>query len=510
MNPWLDYDYNPFGSPPPPVAGGVPGAPAPGQCPGGFETFAGFCYYFGNHASYMAATVECQKVNAELVQVNDKNYDYLAQTIAANSGNDNWIGTGQVGGKQYKRQGTKCPIVRGSGSAMGSKISTLDCSVAAPFVCGYNPNPMPQYPAYGMPRPGMGGPGMGGYPMMPPQGGPMPNYPNYGMPPGAGGAPGSMAPPQYDVPEAPDYGVVTSATDVSTDQIATEEETGGGGGAAVYILIIALVVCAGVAYRYYKKNYAEAPPQPPKSAPTASKTDTTPLSNTASSDGKNVMGWKPPGDDDDGPAMPPKSFDNPVFREQHQAAEEVEADEFRHDDQLPPGMTMDDPRNPNSNRRKQSKRGNTSRYNDEPFDDNQQPPPDRPKKGDRYKEFEIPEGIPQWDPSATAAAHSTEMDSFEMGRHRVFDQMRSPAAGGPPNSMSMSRDYRQMYNDTEQRGGRNESDKECIEIELELEPTHELVELKQKVDEPQQQVRKDEEFGFFSSDEESIYSYGNL
>ena len=112
----------------------------------------------------------CQ-VNAELVAVNDKNYDYLAQTISSNSGNDNWIGTGQIGGKQYKRQGTKCPIIRGSGSAMGSKVSTLDCSVAAPFVCGYNPNPMPQYPAYGMPRPGMGAPGgMGGYPMMPPQG----------------------------------------------------------------------------------------------------------------------------------------------------------------------------------------------------------------------------------------------------------------------------------------------------------------------------------------------------
>ena len=261
----------------------------------------------------MAATVECQKVNAELVQVNDKNYDYLAQTIASNSGNDNWIGTGQVGGKQYKRQGTKCPIIRGSGSAMGSKISTLDCSVAAPFVCGYNPNPMPQYPAYGMPRPGMPGPGMGGYPMMPPQGGPMPNYPNYGPPPGAGGPPGPMEPPQYDVPEAPDYGVVTSATDVSTDQVATEE-TGGGGGAAVYILIIALIVCAGVAYRYYKKNYASPPPQPPKSAPPAAKTDTTPLSTTGG-DGKNVMGWKPPGDGDDGPAMPPKSFDNPVFRE---------------------------------------------------------------------------------------------------------------------------------------------------------------------------------------------------
>ena len=69
QTPKTDYDYNPFGSPPPPVAGGIPGAPAPGQCPAGFETFAGFCYYFGNHASYMAATVECQKVTFSVKRV---------------------------------------------------------------------------------------------------------------------------------------------------------------------------------------------------------------------------------------------------------------------------------------------------------------------------------------------------------------------------------------------------------------------------------------------------------
>ena len=49
----------------------------------------------------------------------------------------------------------------------------------------------------------------------------MPAYPNYGPPPGAL-PPGAMEPPQYDVPAVPDYDVVTSATDVSTDQVATE------------------------------------------------------------------------------------------------------------------------------------------------------------------------------------------------------------------------------------------------------------------------------------------------
>ena len=444
----------------------------------------------------MAATVECQKVNAELVMVNDKNYDYLAQTISSSSGNDNWIGTGQIGGKQYKRQGTKCPIIRGSGSAMGSKISTLDCSVAAPFVCGYNPNPMPQYPAYGPPRGGPMGPGMGygpggGFPP-PPQYG-APNYPNYGAPPGAAG-PGGIAPPQYDQPEIPDYDVVTSATDVSTDLMATEEADGGGS-PVVYILIIALIVCAGFAYKYWKNNYASPPPEVPKSAPP--KTDTTPLSTTGG-DGKNVMGWKPPGDQDQ-PTLPPKSFDNPVFRENHQAQEEIEADEFR-PDELPPGMTMEDPRNPNQNR-KSSRRG-TNRYNDEPFGD-QRNQSSRSNKQDKYKEFEIPEGMPQWDPSAPGP---TEMDSFEMGRHRVFDQMRSPAAGGPPNSMSMSRDYRQMYNDNP--GRRDERDKDCDEIELELERVESFqTEITEKT------VSKQESnFDFFSEDEESIYSqdYGKV
>ena len=243
---------------------------------------------------------------------------------------------------------------------MGSKVSTLDCSVAAPFVCGYNPNPMPQYPAYGM-RPGgfpMGGMGPGGM-AMPAPGGPNAMYPNYGPPMGAPAPGGPMEPPQYDAPESPDYGVSTTATDVSTDQIATEETDGGGGSPVLYLLIIALICCAFFAYRYWKKNYAQAPEEAPK-APPVSKTDTTPLSTAGGDSGKNVMGWKPP---DDGPALPPKSFDNPVFREHHQAQEEIEAREFGADE-LPPGMTMEDPRNPNQNLKK-SKRGERGRYHDD-------------------------------------------------------------------------------------------------------------------------------------------------
>ena len=52
---------------------------------------------FGNHASYLAATVECGKVDAVMVNINDKNYDFLSATVASTSGNDNWIGGGQLG-----------------------------------------------------------------------------------------------------------------------------------------------------------------------------------------------------------------------------------------------------------------------------------------------------------------------------------------------------------------------------------------------------------------------------
>ena len=53
------------------------------------------------------------------------------------------------------------------------------------------------------------------------------------------------------------------------------------------------------------------------------------------------------------------------------------------------------------------------------------------------------------------------MESFESGRHRVFDKMRSPQAGGPPNSMSMTRDYRQQYNDDPRH--RESNDKEYVQ-----------------------------------------------
>ena len=117
----------------------LPGVSTPGECPEGFEKFNGHCYMFGDHASYLSATVECQKVEAELVQIDDRNYDFLSVKIAASRFNHNWIGGGQMKGKTYEKSGTKCPIIRVSGNSMGSEISTLDCFVAAPFVCMYNP-----------------------------------------------------------------------------------------------------------------------------------------------------------------------------------------------------------------------------------------------------------------------------------------------------------------------------------------------------------------------------------
>ena len=116
-----------------------PWVPMPGECPEGFEKFNGRCYMFGDHASYLSATVECQKVEAELVQIDDRNYDFLSAKIAASRFNHYWIGGGQMKGKTYEKSGTKCPIIRVFGNSMGSEISTLDCSVAAPFVCMYNP-----------------------------------------------------------------------------------------------------------------------------------------------------------------------------------------------------------------------------------------------------------------------------------------------------------------------------------------------------------------------------------
>ena len=303
----------------PPAAG----APPPGGCPEGFEKFSGLCYMFGNHASYLSATVECQKVEAELVQINDRNYDYLSAKIAASSGNDNWIGGGQLGGKTYKKSGTKCPIIRGSGSSMGPKISTLDCSVAAPFVCMYNPMAMMMPPGYGAPGaypyppPGGGAPAPYPYPYPAPPAGMAPP-PGYAMPPGYGAPPGGvtemppgMSPPLYEVPEndpvTPDYD-----NDYGDyDEVEAEEDGGGGGTNVVLpILVILLVCCAFFAYRYYKKNYGTKPEPPkPKTAAPPKATEEQQLSpKTPQQPNKNMVGWTPPGQE-------PKSFDNPVFRE---------------------------------------------------------------------------------------------------------------------------------------------------------------------------------------------------
>ena len=81
-------------------------------------------------------------------------------------------------------------------------------------------------------------------------------------------------------------------------------------------------------------------------------------------------------------------------------------------------MTMEDPRDPESrlSRRKSSRRDG-SRYHDE-------------------SEFELPQGLPH-----------QEWPSHRHNGHQIFDPMISPQSGGPPNSMTFQRDYRQQYHD---------------------------------------------------------------
>ena len=88
-------------------------------------------------------------------------------------------------------------------------------------------------------------------------------------------------------------------------------------------------------------------------------------------------------------------------------------------------MTMEDPRNPNQSSRRQSRRGE-SRYHDE-HEQNGHRNGSQRKRKDHYKEFEIPEGIPSWDHGGPGPV--PEMESFESGKHTIFDQMRSPQAG---------------------------------------------------------------------------------
>ena len=344
------------------------------------------------------ATAECLKLEATLVQIDDKNYDYLAATVSSTSGNDNWIGGGQLGGKSYKKAGTKCPIIRGSGSSMGPKISTLDCSVAAPFICGYNPMPaMPAYPpGYGYPAAPPGYPGYpppAGYPQQPVYPGQPP--PGYGAPYGPPGAdpnavPGLVPPPMYGEPASPEYGAPASPEypaydgDYAGEEVVAEEE-GGGSNATIPILIILLVVIVGFGYRYYKQNYANKP-EPPAAKPApatavGSNEDDAALSpKTPQGTNKNILGWKGPQDDSENQL---KSFDNPVFRDN---PDQYEAEEFKQDE-LPPGMTMDDPRKPNTGPRK-SKRGEHSRYHDEQEGSNRR----GSSRKDKYRDFEIPEG----------------------------------------------------------------------------------------------------------------------
>jgi hypothetical protein len=90
---------------------------------------------------------------------------------------------------------------------------------------------------------------------------------------------------------------------------------------------------------------------------------------------------------------------------------------------------MEDPRNPHQSSNRKSRRGE-SRYHDEHeghHHHNGGRNGSQRNRKDHYKEFEIPEGIPSWDHGGSAPV--PEMESFESGKHTIFDQMRSPQAG---------------------------------------------------------------------------------
>jgi len=87
---------------------------------------------------------------------------------------------------------------------------------------------------------------------------------------------------------------------------------------------------------------------------------------------------------------------------------------------------MEDPRNPHQSSNRKSRRGE-SRYHDEHEGHHNGRNGSQRNRKDHYKEFEIPEGIPSWDHGGSAPV--PEMESFESGKHTIFDQMRSPQAG---------------------------------------------------------------------------------
>ena len=387
--------------------------------------------------------------------------DWIQSKVAETSGNDNWVGNSKVFGKETKRTAKTCPLLRGSGP--DRKVIPSDCTSANPFICEYNRNRPPAgygppgggYAPHGYPAPGGYAPAPGGYPAQPSY--PQPYPPSYQ--PGYGAAP----PPAAGVPPPPDYGSAPGTVDKSYDipdtnpetttkEIDVEPNEGGNSKKVVLpILIIrkavnysshrnifhnnycnefsVLIIGAFLAYRYWKKNYASDSKVPPKQQ-VQHDPDKTQLNPATPTTSHEKSAWN-----DRGNTLPsngPHSFENPMFQSEHfqshsQSHEMAEAtyNESSIEDQLPPGMTMEDPRDPETrtlSRRKSSRRDG-SRYRDEPRHRDE-------------SEFEIPPGLPHQD-----------WPSHRTNGHQIFDPMISPQSGGPPNSMTFQRDYRQQYHD---------------------------------------------------------------
>lgn len=429
----------------------APAAPgSSGGCPEGFEAFGAVCYHFGDHSSYVSASASCMKYNAMLASVNDRNIDYLVTMVAEKSGNDVWVGDSNVRGRPVKRTAKSCPMMKGSGP--DQKVMAADCTSANPFICEFQPGRPPMMPGGGgfgggyapapapyappaAPYPGPAGYGppaaaapynpyppatSGGYgppaaaPYPPPAGSQPETFPNYGLPDAVAAAPtDSPDPPVPDVEPEPEPVNKTSK-------------------ALVPIMIILLICLAFFAYKYWKKNFSG---KPSKSIIQAKR--------PSNEDGARLQ----PNNPNEIPWNPPQSFENPVFQqEQEQHASRAASHEQHHEmeqfrppsyesSQVPAGMTMDDPRDHHKNiSRSKSGRSRGGRYNEKDYSvgaDSGQPTPANRRRDE--SEFELAEGLP----------------ANEWGRGDVFNQMLSPETGGPPNSMTWQRDYRQQFHDQE-------------------------------------------------------------
>jgi hypothetical protein len=370
--------------------------------------------------------------------------------VAEKSGNDVWVGDSNVRGRPVKRTAKSCPMMKGSGP--DQKVMAADCTSANPFICEFQPGRQPMMPGGGgfgggyapapapyappaAPYPGPAGYGppaaaapynpyppatSGGYgppaaaPYPPPAGSQPETFPNYGLPDAVAAAPtDSPDPPVPDVEPEPEPVNKTSK-------------------ALVPIMIILLICLAFFAYKYWKKNFSG---KPSKSIIQAKR--------PSNEDGARLQ----PNTPNEIPWNPPQSFENPVFQqEQEQHASRAASHEQHHEmeqfrppsyesSQVPAGMTMDDPRDHHKNiSRSKSGRSRGGRYNEKDYSvgaESGQPTPSNRRRDE--SEFELAEGLP----------------ANEWGRGDVFNQMISPETGGPPNSMTWQRDYRQQFHDQE-------------------------------------------------------------